>query len=126
MKSPADMYKSVEGAQEIPPYQRVQKLLQGAIVKLEQAQLAHKEGDMALRGELMGDVVTIIGFLQAALDMEKGGEIADNLDALYDYMTRRLGQFYLDQSLDSLVEVSKLLGDMRDAWDGVAEQMKSA
>ncbi|RRJ85000.1 flagellar export chaperone FliS [Aestuariirhabdus litorea] len=122
--TPTDLYKSVEQDNEIPPHERVRMLLNTAITKLERAQQAHKEGDVVGRGELMGDVVTIIGFLQAALDKDQGGEIADNLDALYDYMTRRLGAFYLDQSLDSLVEVGKLLEDMREAWDGVAEQMK--
>ncbi|WP_426417598.1 flagellar export chaperone FliS [Aestuariirhabdus sp. LZHN29] len=123
--TPSDLYKSVELNNEVPPYERVRLLLHTAISKLERAQVAHQEGDVVGRGELMGDVVTIIGFLQAALDKDQGGEIAENLDALYDYMTRKLGEFHLDQSLESLQEVGNLLGDMRDAWDGVAEQMKA-
>ncbi|HEY8539298.1 MAG TPA: flagellar export chaperone FliS, partial [Steroidobacteraceae bacterium] len=50
------------------------------------------------------------------LDIARGAEIAQNLDALYDYMTRRLLQASLKNSVEMLDEVAKLLRDLRDAW----------
>ena len=58
--------------------------------------------------------------LQSWLDMEKGGEIAGNLNNLYDYMVRRLLEANTENDQAALDEVAGLLGEIKAGWDGIA------
>ncbi|MBP7149667.1 MAG: flagellar export chaperone FliS [Acidobacteria bacterium] len=58
----------------------------------------------------------IIGELQAVLDLDRGGEIAFNLDRIYVYCRRRIMEGHLQNDAAALDEVSRLLAPLRDAW----------
>ena len=64
----------------------------------------------------------ILSELRANLDMEAGGEIAANLDRLYDYHLRRLFECNLRKDEAPLIEVEGLVRTLRDAW---AEMLRS-
>jgi flagellar protein FliS len=64
----------------------------------------------------------IISELRANLDMEAGGDIAVNLDRLYDYHLRRLFECNLRKDEAPLIEVELLVRTLRDAW---AEMLRS-
>ncbi|WP_375739191.1 flagellar export chaperone FliS [Pseudomonas boanensis] len=105
---------------ETTPHRLIQMLMEGGLGRLAQARGAMERGQTAQKGELIGKAIAIIGGLRDGLDHQKGGELAGNLDSLYEYMTGRLMQANLKNDLGLLDEVAGLLREIKSAWDAIA------
>lgn len=122
MRGSLKAYKSVaiDSQRDIAsPYRVVQMLLAGALERLAKARLAIEQQQLAQRGELVGKTISIIQQLQASLDTEAGGEVAVNLDNLYDFMVRELMLANSENSSERLENVSQLLRDIKESWDAI-------
>ncbi|HHM04479.1 MAG TPA: flagellar export chaperone FliS [Gammaproteobacteria bacterium] len=111
----------VEGA---TPHRLIQMLMEGALEKMQLAKANLERGNKAEKARHIDWALSIIDGLQSSLDMEKGGQIAANLDALYDYMQRQLVMANLDNDVAKLDEVSNLLLEIKTAWDAVPAVLK--
>ncbi len=106
-------------ALEASPHQLVQMMLDGAVGRLAAARGALETGSVATKGELIGKAIGLIDGLRAGLDTERGGEIADNLKALYEYMGRRLLEANLRNDAGAIDEVTVLLKEIRSGWEAI-------
>jgi len=108
------------------PHRLIQMLMAGALEKIATAKGFMIRGETAAKGEHISWAISIIGGLQSSLDMEAGGEIAQNLDDLYAYMVRRLTEANLNDDVGGLDEVTSLLLEIKGAWDVMPENVKKA
>lgn len=108
--------------EEATPHQLIQMLYQGALDNLQQS-IGHMERkDYEAKGNTIGRAISILGGLQGFLDHEKGGDIARNLDSLYDYMMIRLYEATRENSQQKVQEVIGLLKQIKTGWDSIAEE----
>ena len=119
MNNPIKTYNSVSAGQDLTPYQAVELLLDGALESISTALIAQQDNNPAQRGEAVGTTLTIIGLLQDSLDKSLGGELAENLDALYDYMPRRLAGVAVDKTPHTLEEVQNIVLQLREGWSQI-------
>jgi flagellar secretion chaperone FliS len=108
------------------PHRLIQMLLEGALEKIASANGHMMRGHIAAKGKQIGWAISIIGGLRTSLDMEAGGEIAQNLEALYAYMSRRLFHANLQNDIAALDEVAGLLREIKSAWDAIPEHVQRA
>jgi flagellar secretion chaperone FliS len=110
------------------PHRLILMLYQGARQAIALARMHVQQGNIAPRGEAISKAMGIItGGLQASLNKDAGGEVAQRLDSLYSYMIRRLLQANLEASDAMLVEVGGLLATLEEAWIGIGpEAVKAA
>lgn len=106
------------------PHRLILLLLDGALAKLRAARTAMARGNVAAKGSNITWAMSIIDGLRASLNHERGGKIAANLDALYDYTTRTLVSANLHNDETKLSEVEKLLGEIRSGWKGIEAQVE--
>ncbi|MEN8800572.1 MAG: flagellar export chaperone FliS [Thiogranum sp.] len=103
------------------PHRLIQMLLEGALGKIAVAKGHMERGEIQPKGAQIGSAISIIEGLKTSLDMEKGGEIAQNLEDLYIYMERRLIEANSVNDMSLLDEVSDLLKQIKEAWDAIAD-----
>ena len=106
---------------EADPHRLIQMLLEGGLQRIAQAKGAMQYANIPLKGELIGKAMGIIGGLREAVDTDKGGEIAANLDNLYAFMQQRLSQANLNNDPAMLDEVATLLREIKEGWDGIRQ-----
>jgi flagellar secretion chaperone FliS len=110
---------------EASPYQVVQLMLDALVSRVAEASGHIERGEVAAKGEKIGKALGIIEALVLGLDKDRGGELALNLERLYDYVARTLLKANLENRVDLLKEVSSLLREIKLGWDGMAAAGKA-
>ena len=108
------------------PHQLITMLLDGAIERVTAAVGAMDRGEIAVSGASIGKAISIIDNLRVSLDQHQGGQIAENLASLYEYMTRRLLEANATKDTAMLTEVTGLLREIKVAWDQVPADLHHA
>lgn len=100
------------------PHKLISMLYEGALVAIANANVNMARGDIAAKGAAISKAIVIIDEgLKVSIDIEAGGELAQNLRALYEYMISRLLEANINNNQAILEEVSSLLRELKGAWD---------
>lgn len=98
------------------PHTLIAMLFQGFRERIAIAKGAILRADYAVKGRAIGRAIDILNYLQNCLDLSKGGDLAENLDALYDYMIRRLFRASMENNMVILNEVNNLAKEVETGW----------
>ncbi len=75
--------------------------------------------DVVTKGRTLGKAIALIAQLNATLDMDRGGKIAENLRALYVYMLARMTLANATNDARIVAEVAGLVTDIKLGWDQI-------
>jgi flagellar secretion chaperone FliS len=75
--------------------------------------------EVVAKGKAVGKAVRLIGQLNGTLDMEQGGQVAENLRALYLYMLNRLTAANVTNDARIVAEVNSLVRKIKSSWDQI-------
>ncbi|WP_273152381.1 flagellar export chaperone FliS [Methylophaga thiooxydans] len=107
------------GVATASPHRLVQMLMDGVQEKLIAAKGFMASNQIAKKGETISWAITIIDSLRACLNTEAGGEVAENLQRLYDYMEVRLLEANLKNDPNMIDEVGQLMAQVKAGWDSI-------
>jgi|694.fasta_scaffold07454_6 flagellar protein FliS len=111
----ANAYKqaSIENA---PPVKIVRMLYEGALLFIDRAELAGREGNQAQRAYWIGRAEAIVSELRASLDLSVASEVGAELDRLYEYCHHELSHAYVSTQPVDLAHVRAVLQSLLDGW----------
>jgi flagellar protein FliS len=108
---------------QMSPERLVLALFDGALTNMYRAEDAIHEGSVARKGEAISKAIAIVAELQASLNHDAGGELADRLEALYDYVIRGLVQVNIGGDVEKLEHLRGLISETREGWAGMMEAL---
>lgn len=112
------------GVSAADPHRLVLMLLDGALGKLALARGNMARNDVRAKGEAIGQAISIVNGLRTSLNLQEGGQIARNLDDLYDYITRQLLQANVKNEPVLVEEAADLLREIREGWDAIPVEQR--
>lgn len=101
------------------PHRLIQLLFDNLMMSLQKAKGFLERKQFGEKGKAITHAIEILLALDEAIDEEKGGELASNLRALYNYCVRQLMAANQECSLEKLEEVQRLMLEIKLAWDSI-------
>jgi len=92
-------------------------LYDGALRFIGQAEIAFEEKNIQQISNLLLRIQAIFAELMSALDKEKGGEIAENLERLYVFFLEKLSDANIKKDPIPLLEIKPLVQNLRNTWE---------
>jgi len=122
-------YQSVSvhgGVANTDPHAMVLMLMDAATERMAIARGCIERHETARQARLLHSCVNIIAELRGSLNLSEGGPLAQNLSDLYDYMINRLMLANARSDAACIIEVARLLDEIRSAWIAIGPQARKA
>ncbi len=125
-KRVSNAYQKVQ-AKTANPAQRVLMVYKGIAKNIRMA-ISYIKSQEPQNIALANDAITLaadlISELKLALDKERGGDVAVNLEALYDFWTDLLFEANNKKDASKLEELIPMIDDLTEGWEKVAKEVK--
>lgn len=121
----AKAYQKTEvysGTMYADPHSLITQMFDGVLTRIAQAKGAIARGDIPAKAEMISKAVLIVGGLEGCVNHQQGGELAENLSRLYQYMSLTLTEANIHSDIAKLNEVSGLILEIKSAWVQIPEQ----
>lgn len=123
----AQAYKKVDtysGVEDADSHRLIELLLTGALTHIATAKGHIARRKIGEKCTSISKTIAILDGLRASLNTDLGGDIAENLDNLYEYMQRRLALANVDDNPSILDEVTSLIGEIKGAWASIRVEVR--
>jgi flagellar protein FliS len=107
------------GIESASAHRLILMLLDGALEKVAFARGHMARKNVEGKGSNISWAISIVGGLRGSLDLDAGGPLAADLDALYEYITIRLLEANAQNDEAKLEEVHRLLAQVHSAWKAI-------
>lgn len=121
--NPYTSYKSSQ-IKNVPAEDLTLQLLEGARIRIKGARDKWRQGEHLRASELRSQARKIIDYLDETLDFKAGGNIAYDLDALYNFMSREIHHSVRDKDFERLAGVEEILGTLYQGFVDAAREYK--
>lgn len=101
-------------------------LYDGALRFIGQAEIAFEEKNLEQTSNLLLRIQAIFAELMTALDKDKGGEIAVNLERLYVFFLEKLGEANIKKDPAPMLEIKPLIQNLRNTWEQAMQKHQSS
>ena len=98
-------------------HELVRMLFHGTVDAMISAEGFFSTGEIQERGVAISKAQKILFALRSTLDHQRGGELARNLDSVYDYCIRQLTVAHASNDIEKLIEARALMIQIREAWE---------
>ena len=116
-------YKKNE-LENLDPAEVVARLYQALGQCLVAARKAIVDSDVKVQGEESGRALAIITELQTGLNMEEGGEIAENLSSLYSYLVQEITRGNVGNKPELMDNAIRTVEPLTEAWVELAKKRR--
>lgn len=114
------------GMENASPHKLVVMLYDGVLDNLALVKGAIERKDYQAKAEKLNKAITIVGALRVGLDMEHGGEVAENYSDIYTYINQQLLRASVKNDLDILSDVMAMVRQLKETWNLIPDNMKAA
>jgi len=111
-------------AETADPHLLIQMLMDGFVERANTAKFHINNDNKVAKGESIGKAISILDGLTVSLNMKETGDIAQNLDSLYDYMKRKLLLANVQDNSENLDEVISLMNELREGWMAIPQDTR--
>jgi flagellar protein FliS len=106
------------------PHQLMLMLFDGALEAMSLTIAAIQNKNFELRSKQNTRSITIINGMRECLDMDAGGELAENLYSLYEYMAQELFRASFKNDAETVRNIQTMLKDIRGSWEKIPIDMR--
>jgi flagellar secretion chaperone FliS len=116
-------YRNIENATRVEgasPHKLIAILFEELLRAIDATKLAMERGDFARQADRQARALSILQALDASLDVERGGDVAANLSAIYREGRRLIAMGAREKRPDLITRARDMLGEIASAWDQIA------
>ena len=99
------------------PHGRIKIVFDVIEKNLDKLSSVHPKTDFVAYGKVLQGLVILSG----SLDMEKGGQMADELNELYAYCEKTMKEYLESKNPEKLREIESIIGGIADSWSKIGD-----
>ena len=111
---------------EASPHKLIELLYAGVVKNLKLTKHFIEQKNYEKKSEFSNKSLSILTALKSGVDLEKGGDVAENLYSLYDYCYRTVFVASTSNQVEKIDEVLEHLEGLYQAWQEMPDSIKKA